>query len=296
MNALYPFEPNFFTLEDGHRLHYLDEGQGDPVVMVHGNPTWSFYYRDMVKALSPNHRVIAPDHIGCGLSDKPGESSYPYSLDRRALDLEALLDHLGLVEDITLVVHDWGGMIGMLYASRYPERIKRLVILNTAAFHLPKSKPLPKSLAIVRNTPFGPFLVRGLNGFSLGAILTCMCRPMPLEVKRGYLAPYDSWSNRVAVYQFVKKIPLKPGDEGFDLVTQVEASLDKFKDFPVLICWGMRDFVFDHHFLAEWVRRFPKAEIHRFAEAGHYVLEDAGAEIVPLVEKFLEMHPIETLA
>jgi pimeloyl-ACP methyl ester carboxylesterase len=293
VSDLYPFESHFLGL-DGLRLHYLDEGSGDPVVMVHGNPTWSFYYRNLVKGLRGSYRTIVPDHIGCGLSDKPDASQYPYSLDRRARDLESLLDHLGLFENITLVVHDWGGMIGMLFASRNPERIKRLVVLNTGAFHLPKAKRFPPSLALVRNTPLGPLLVRGLNAFSLGAARACVRRPMSPEVRRGYLAPYDSWANRVAVLRFVQTIPLKPGDEGYDLVTEVEDGLDQFRHLPVLICWGMHDFVFDRHFLAEWERHFPEAEVHRFDDAGHYVLEDAGDAILPLVQGFLAAHPLAT--
>ena len=169
----------------------------------------------------------------------------------------------------------------MLYATRHPGRIKRLVILNTGAFHLPPSKPLPRSLALIRNTPLGPLLVRGLNAFCLGAAATCVTRPMPREVRRGYLMPYDSWAHRVAVLRFVQTIPLRPGDEGFDLVSQVQDNLHRFRDLPMLICWGMRDFVFDAHFLHEWERRFPAAEVHRFADAGHYVLEDAGARDHP---------------
>src|SRR5205823_3246531 len=111
-----------------------------PVVMLHGNPTWSFYYRNLVLSLRDSYRTIVPDHIGCGLSDKPDDSRYRYTLESRVTDLEALLEHLGVTCDITLVVHDWGGMIGLAYAVRHPERIRRLVILNTGAFHLPRTK------------------------------------------------------------------------------------------------------------------------------------------------------------
>ena len=291
VSDLYPFTPHELDL-GGFKLRYLDEGAGDPVVMVHGNPTWSFFYRNLVRALSPNYRTIVPDHVGCGFSDKPDSSRYPYTLDRRARDLETLLDSVGLVDNLTLVLHDWGGMIGMLFASRYPERIKRLVILNTAAFHLPASKPLPRSLSLVRNTPLGPFLVRGLNAFCLGAAATCVRKPLSKAVRRGYLTPYDSWVNRIAVLKFVQTIPLKPGDDGYDLVTEVEDNLHRFRHIPMLICWGMRDFVFDCHFLDEWERRFPDAEVHRFPDAGHYVLEDAGAEIAPLIQGFLAAHPL----
>lgn len=277
----------------GLRYHYLDEGQGEPVVMLHGNPTWSFYYRRLVEALNGSARTIVPDHIGCGLSDKPDDSRYEYTLDRRARDLEVLLDHLGVDRGITLVLHDWGGMIGMAYAARHPRRIARLIILNTAAFHLPASKPFPWPLWVCRDTPLGAWLVRGRNAFCRGAArVGCRRRPMPRAIRDAYLAPYDSWDHRIAVHRFVQDIPLKPGDRSFDAVTRAQSRLGLFADVPILIAWGMKDFVFDRHFLAEWARRFPRAEVHRFPEAGHYVLEDEGDRIIPLVRAFLAAHPV----
>ena len=178
LGDLYPFASHFIDL-GGVRMHYLDEGAGQPVVMLHGNPTWSFYYRNLVLALRDSHRIVVPDHIGCGLSDKPDDAHYSYRLARRVDDLESLLELLGIHEDVTLVLHDWGGMIGMAWATRHPERVKRLVILNTAAFHLMPSKRLPWSLRIVRNTPLGLLLVRGLNAFSRGAVRYCTTRPLP---------------------------------------------------------------------------------------------------------------------
>ncbi len=283
----YDFQSRWLD-RNGVRLHYLDEGAGAPVVMVHGNPTWSYYYRNLVHALRGTHRTIVPDHIGCGLSDKPADAKYAYTLASRVADLEALLDHLGIVKDITLIVHDWGGMIGMAYATRHPERIRRLVILNTGAFHLPKSKPFPWSLWLIRNTPLGPLLVRGFNAFCRGAARYCCTRrPMPAEARQAYLAPYDSWANRIAVLRFVQDIPLRPGDPSYDLVTQTQDGLHKLRGVPMLICWGEQDFVFDRHFLAEWTTRFSAAELHCYADAGHYVLEDANEEIIPLVQQWL---------
>jgi haloalkane dehalogenase len=286
----YPFTGHFLSL-DGPRLHYLDEGAGDPVVMLHGNPTWSFYYRDLVQALRASCRCIVPDHIGCGLSDRPPDDRYAYTLDRRARDVAALLDHLGLRDNLTLVLHDWGGMIGMLFASRFPERIKRLVILNTAAFHKPAAKKLPWSIRVCRGW-LGPVLVRGLNAFVRGALRYGACRPLPTSVRQGYLHPYDNWERRRAILRFVQDIPLKPGDRGYELVSEVESGLHRFAALPALICWGMRDFVFDHHFLAEWRRHLPRAEVHEFPAAGHLVLEDAKDEILPLVRGFLAAHPL----
>lgn len=289
---LYPFEGHYFD-NQGLRQHYLDEGQGEPLVMVHGNPSWSIYYRNLVTALRGRYRTIVPDHIGCGLSEKPGDDRYTYTLERRVDDLEALLDHLGLKENVTLVLHDWGGMIGMAWASRHPERVKRLVILNTAAFRLPPSKPLPKRLRLARDSSVGAFLVRGFNAFARGATRMAVTRkPMPRALRDAYCAPYDSWQNRIATLRFVQDIPLAPEDKGYAIVKGVEDELHQFRSVPTLICWGDKDFVFDEHFLAEWRKHLPEAEVHQFADAGHYVLEDAAEEIVPLVSTFLERHPI----
>jgi cis-3-alkyl-4-acyloxetan-2-one decarboxylase len=276
----------------GLRYHYLDEGQGEPVVMLHGNPSWSFYYRGLVEALRDSYRTIVPDHIGCGLSDKPDDSKYEYTLSRRVDDLEALLDHLGITSGLTLVVHDWGGMIGLAYAARHPERIARLVVLNTAAFHLPASKPFPWPLWICRDTPLGAWMVRGLNAFCRGAALVgCKRNPMPRALRAAYVAPYDSWANRIAVHRFVQDIPLRPGDRAYDLVTEVQGRLGQLAGVPMMIAWGLKDFVFDRHFLEEWMNRFPGAEVHAFEDAGHYVLEDEAAHIIPLVRGFLDRHP-----
>jgi haloalkane dehalogenase len=291
--SLYPFAGQYFTHANGLRQHYLDEGKGATVVMLHGNPSWSFYYRNLVQALRGRYRCIVPDHIGCGLSDKPVDSYYSFTLQQRVDDLDALLEHLGLREKITLVVHDWGGMIGMAWASRHPERVARLVILNTASFHLPKEKKLPLALKICRDTQLGAFLIQGLNAFARGAAFVgCKRKRMSRELRDAYCAPYDNWQSRVATLRFVQDIPLKPGDPGYALVSEVQLGLQRFADRPMLICWGEKDFVFDRTFLAEWQRRFPAAEVHAFPDCGHYILEDARDEVIPLIEGFLQRHPL----
>jgi haloalkane dehalogenase len=277
---------------DGLRYHYLDEGAGEPVVMVHGNPTWSYYYRNLVAGLRESHRCIVPDHIGCGLSDKPGDDRYRYVLERRIDDLEQLLDHLAIRGGITLVVHDWGGPIGLGYATRHPERIARLVILNTAAYHLPPGKSFPHAIWPFRKTPLGPLLIRVLNLFCRMAVRRCVVKPMDDAVRAEYLRPYDSYAHRIGVCRFVQDIPVGPGDASYDEISRIEAGLPTLRSVPMLIAWGMADFVFDADFLAEWQRRFPEAEVHRFANAGHYLLEDAHAELVPLVRDFLARHPL----
>ena len=295
MSALYPFSPNHFDL-DGYRMHYVDEGQGSPVLMVHGNPSWSFYYRDLVKDLRRDHRAIAVDHIGCGRSDKPDDDRYDYTLESRVNDLERLVEHLGL-SNITLVVHDWGGMIGMAWAVRHPELISRIVILNTAAFPKPATKRFPPTIMLARAPGLGAALVRGGNAFARGAVRFCVTRrPMTPEIAAGYLEPYDSWDNRIAVHRFVQDIPLRASDRSYAVLSRTAEGLEGLAQKPMLVCWGMKDFVFDHHFLAEWRRRFPRADVHEFPDCGHYVLEDATEEIVALVRGFVTRPGEEAVA
>jgi cis-3-alkyl-4-acyloxetan-2-one decarboxylase len=273
----------------GLSFHYVDEGSGPPVVMIHGNPTWSILFRHLIDALNGSHRVLAPDHIGCGLSEKPDDSRYAYTLASRVDDLEFLLDTLGLDRDLTLVMHDWGGMIGMTYAARHPDRVARLVVCNTAAFHKPAAKPFPLALAICRDWSLGAFLVRGLNAFCRGtARIGCKVRPMSRDVRAAYCAPYDSWAHRIAIVRFVQDIPLLPGDRSFGLVSWVQERLSSLAAVPMLVLWGMKDFVFDRHCLDEWVRRFPAAQVIRFSEAGHYLFEDEPEGVTLAVRTFLE--------
>jgi haloalkane dehalogenase len=291
----FPYESKTFD-RGGLALRYLDEGEGSTVVMVHGNPTWSIYYRSLVDALKADHRCIVPDHIGMGRSEKPGDDKYTYTLKSRVDDLEALLDHLGLQEDITLIVHDWGGMIGMAFASRHPERIARIVVMNTAGFPMPASKSFPWALRLAR-TPLGAWLIRGFNAFSgIAARVCAKKKPLSRQLKRAYTAPYDSWANRIATLRFVQDIPLKPGDPAWDIVSEVGEGLDRFAQTPMLICWGEKDFVFSLQFLEEWRKRLPHAEVHRFPEAGHYVLEDEREAVVSLVQAFFAKQPAKAAA
>lgn len=289
-------DSRYFTTANGHRLHYLDAGSGPPVVMVHGNPNWCYYWRNLIGALRADHRCLAIDHIGCGLSDKPSDDRYTYTLDSRVADFTAWIDSLNLTEPITLVVHDWGGMIGMTWAVRHPERIAKLVVLNTGAFPLPKTKPVPWQLRLARTPLLGAGLVRGFNAFSRGAVQSCVTRrPMSREVANAYCAPYDSWANRVAVHRFVQDIPLGPDDRAWETVVDTAERLPVLRDKPMLIGWGERDFVFDDHFLREWLERFPEAEVHRYPDCGHYVLEDA-EELTGEIRDFLQRAPAASVS
>jgi cis-3-alkyl-4-acyloxetan-2-one decarboxylase len=289
----YPFEPLRFDRGDGIEMSYLDEGTGPAVVMVHGNPTWSYYYRHLVLALRGSHRCIVPDHVGMGLSDKPDDSRYRYTLDSRIDDLDRLLAAVEPERPVTLVLHDWGGLIGLGWALRHPQRVVRLVLANTAGFTMPADKRLPGLLKLGRDSSLGSLLIRGFNAFSAGATRLAVKKPMPAAERRAFTAPYDSWANRIATLRFVQDIPLGPKDPAWATVAEIGRRLPEFADRPALLLWGMQDFVFDHTCLREFRRAWPQAEAHEYAGAGHYVLEDARAEVVAAVKGFLAAHPPE---
>jgi len=279
---LYPFESRFIEL-DSHRLHYLDEGQGETLLMLHGNPTWSFYYRNLVKGLRSQFRCVVPDHMGCGLSDKPQE--YNYTLSQHIDNLEKLVDHLNL-DNITLVMHDWGGSIGMGFAVRHPEKIKRLVFFNTAAFLTDR---IPFSINLCRNSIVGPLAILRFNLFArMATVWASKVRGrMTGRVRKGYLAPYNSSENRIANLRFVQDIPMSADVPSYPVVEHIESQLGYFRDRPTLIIWGMQDFCFTDYFLEQWKKYFPDAEVHEVAQAGHYVLEDADEQIIPWMVQFL---------
>ena len=281
----YPFSSNFLSLNAG-RLHYLDEGSKDaPVLlMVHGNPTWSFYYRKLVNKFRTTHRVIAIDHIGCGLSDKP--QNFQYTLENHINHVERLVEELGL-KNITLVVHDWGGAIGMGYAVRHPENISQFVIFNTAAF---PSKRIPFSINICRIPGFGALAIRGLNAFARAALIRAAKKKEHLtpSVRAGYLNPYNSWTNRVAHLRFVQDIPMSEKHRSYNALKQIADGLAQLRDKPMLIVWGAHDFCFNDEFLEEWKVRFPSAEVHYVEDAGHYVVEDAPEQIISWMETFFD--------
>ena len=277
----YPFQSHFHTL-DGNRLHYVDEGEGDVVVMVHGNPTWSYYYRRLIALLATEHRVIAVDHMGCGLSDKP--QHYEYCLHNHIENLHSLLQHLQ-VGTFSLCVHDWGGAIGIGAVAKNPEALRKILVLNTAAF---RSQRIPLRISVCRLPIVGELLVRGLNGFAAPALSMAVTRKMDKEVAGAYLAPYDSWRNRVAVAAFVRDIPLSPDHPSYKTLVAVEQGLEKLQELevPMMICWGGKDFCFTKHFYDEWRERFPYADCHYFPEDGHYILEDGFDKIAPLAKRF----------
>lgn len=281
---LYPFASCFFDV-GAARLHYVDEGNGEPLLFVHGNPTWSFYWRNLIVGLRDSHRCIAVDHIGCGLSDKP--QKYEYTLARRIDDLSRLVEELDLT-GVTLLAHDWGGAIGLGTALRMPERFSRIVLFNTGAFPPPF---VPWRIAACRMPLLGTLAMRGFNAFARSALSMATEKPerMKPEVKAGLLAPYDNWAHRVAIDQFVKDIPLSPRHPTWKTLEQIEAGLPSLRDRPISLIWGMKDWCFRPECLERFIRHWPHAAVHRLEDCGHYVVEDAYERIVPIVKGWLKV-------
>lgn len=283
LGALYPWTPQRLTLPGGVGLSYLDEGPKDapPLLFVHGNPSWSFLWRDLIRGLSGAWRCVAIDHVGAGLSDKPQD--YPYTLATHVQNLDALVAHLDL-RDVTVIGHDWGGAIGCGFATRHPERVARLVLMNTAAF---RSERIPFSIDLCRIPGLGALLIRGLNGFTRAALFRAVERPLAPEVQRGYLLPVGSWAERIGQLRFVQDIPLHEGIPSWGPLGEIEAGLPRLAEKPILLVWGMRDWCFTPEFLAGFRARFPQAEVLELPDAGHWVTEDAGPAVLERIRAFL---------
>lgn len=260
--------------------------------MLHGNPTWSFYFRNLILAFQDRYRVIVPDHMGCGLSDKPDMHQYDFSLASRVHDLSALTDHLGLDRPVTLVLHDWGGIIGLAWALDHPDQVARLVITNTSGFFPPHNGKIPRRLRVIR-TPNRLFnwAVLHLNLFARAALYMAPRHPLPRKVKTGLIAPYNCPRHRLATLKFVQDIPAGPRDGSTGkIVARVDQHLETICNRPTILIWGAHDFVFSRNYYDEWRRRLPQARAHWLDDAGHYLFEDQPRKVIRLIGEFLATH------
>ncbi len=286
----YQFSANSLTV-DGHRIHYVDHqggGGAEPVLMVHGNPTWSFYYRRLIKGVGDRGRAIAVDHLGCGLSDKPAD--YPYRLQNHIDNLCCLIDELDL-KNATLMVHDWGGAIGLGALLARKDRFKKIILFNTAAFPPPY---IPFRIRVCRWPIVGKIGLQGFNLFARAAtyMATEQKGGLPKVIADGMLAPYDSWSNRIATYKFVKDIPLGKRHPTWSVLETIESRLQEVAEWPIMMVWGMKDWCFRPECLDRLQEHWPAAEVHQMADAGHYVIEDEAEQVQHLVEDFLRRHRV----
>lgn len=281
--TLYPFQSHWFDAPGG-RLHYLDEGPHDapPLLLVHGNPTWSFHWRRLVQAFSPSHRCIAIDHLGCGKSDKPQR---PIRLAEHIDNLAALVDKLQL-QQITLVAQDWGGAIGLGAMLKRPELLNRIVLFNTGAF---PPWYIPYRISVCRWPVVGRLALQGANLFTRAALRMTLNRRDALapEVAQAYLANCDNWQHRRQIYEFVADIPLSPSHPTWNTLQQIDDGLPSLADRNSLLVWGMKDWCFRPDCLEKFIGYWPQAEVHRLADVGHWVVEDAPDQAEQLVSNFL---------
>ncbi|MGB7347602.1 MAG: alpha/beta fold hydrolase [Pirellulaceae bacterium] len=276
----------------GFKLRYLDEGHGDETLLcVHGNPTWSYYYRSIVDRFRDNYRVIAVDHLGCGRSDRPRRDQFGYTMADHRDNLVTLIDQLNL-KNITLIAHDWGGAIGLASLVARRERFRRIVLLNTGAFPPPY---VPKRIALLRLPLLGPLAIRGLNLFAGPAITMAMSRnQLSDDVARGLLAPYRTWAQRVAIDSFVRDIPLTKKHPTYETLRQLESDLSSLADMPSMLVWGMKDWCFNSQCLTRFQAAWPNATTVEIPDAGHYVIEDAPTETVDAISEFLSQNSVAT--
>ena len=305
--SLYPYDSHYLALGSQQasggaqvRLHYIDEGprgvspelaphqpnsdrsdtsgvqhQASSILCVHGNPTWSFYYRSIVDRFSATNRVVAVDHIGCGMSDKPPQ--YAYTLQQHTDNLVALIDAIDM-QRIVMVVHDWGGAIGLGAALRRLDRMAGLVVLNTGAFPPPY---VPLRIAACRLPWIGSFAMRHLNAFARAATVMAIDRLPRLEtnVRDGLLAPYDTAAHRVGIDGFVKDIPMSKTHPTFATLKKLESDLPKLGRLPIRLVWGMKDWCFTPECLRRFKEAWPNASVRELRDVGHYVMEEAAEEV-----------------
>ena len=277
--SLYPFVPRAFASDDG-RMSYVDEGAGRPVVFVHGTPTWSFLYRHLIARLAEHRRVVAVDHLGFGLSDKPPRAPYePKDHTRR---LVALLDALDLT-DVTLVVHDFGGPIGLGAALARPERVTRLALFNTWMWSIADDPRIARG-AKVAGSAVGRLLYRYVN-FPVRVLMPKVvadARALTPQIRRHYAAPLASPDERMGAWACAKA--LTASGPWFESLWSERARL---RGMPMLLLWGAADPTFGPSYLARWRQAFPDAEAHTLATSGHFVPEEAPEEASALLEKFV---------
>lgn len=272
----YPFTPKEFTLPMG-TLRYVDEGEGTPVVMVPGNPSWSFEYRALLKHFSKTRRVIAPDHIGFGLSDKPLD--WGYLPKQHAANLEALLESLDLHE-ITLVVGDWGGPLGLSYAIKHPARIKQIVITNTWMWAV-NDDWYYRAFSGFVGGKLGRGLIRRYNFFA-GTLLKSIYgdkSKLTPEIHKHYLMPLEKVEERKGNMVFPREII-----GSSDWLAGLWAARDVLQDKVKLIAWGMKDIAFREKELRHWAQHFPQAKVVRFASAGHFVADEEPNALIAEIE------------
>jgi pimeloyl-ACP methyl ester carboxylesterase len=284
----FPFEPRYQQVAEDVRLHYVEQGRGEPVLLLHGNPTWSYLYRNFIPPVAEaGFRAVAVDHMGFGRSDRP-PGHRRYHLRAHVDNLLAFIRGLDL-RDVTLVMQDWGGPIGLGAAVEEPDRIAHLVIMNTWVAVLPEGTRIPFHQPFLQ-AGLGEILALGANLF-MEAMFAGM-RPdsaTPL-VAEAYRAPFPDYYSRVPILAFARDIPIgenHPTSRYMREIGEKAASLHR----PTLLVWGMEDRTFPPLILEGWRTLYPDAEVLELPQARHYVQEDEPEGIASRIVEFLQKNP-----
>jgi len=276
---LYPFKTKSFNLPKG-QINYIDEGEGEVILFVHGTPAWSFLYRDFIKRLSSNNRCIALDHLGFGLSDKPKD--FDGTPQSHAANLTALIEHLDL-KNITLVVHDFGGPIGLSYAIEHPENVKQIVLFNTWLWATAEDPAAQKVDRILHST-MGNFIYLNTN-FSPRVLLKNAFhnkKKLSKTAHQHYRKPFPNKNSRYGLLNIGKALI-----GSSDWYGELWQKVDRIKDKPFLVLWGAEDpFIGQTHF-EKWTSTLTNAAVHTF-KAGHFVQEEATEECIDLIDDFVK--------
>ena len=274
VRELFPYRSRFFQVGKNH-LHYVDEGQGPVLLLMHACPVWSFSFREVIREFSPQYRVVALDQMGFGLSDKPAD--FDYRLEMHADLLEMFVHGLGLT-DITLVMHGRGSTIGMAYAVRNPDNIRAFVTLNAMGF---TGFFLPWRLQVCRIPWLGAKIVLGLD------LLTREFRRYPEAVRLAYSLPFPDRESKISLVRFIEDIPCVPEDDSAQSMLEVETSLWMLREKPAAIIWAKKDWLYTKRSFRAWIKYFPEAEVHWIENAGRYIQEDAPDELLTILRDFL---------
>jgi haloalkane dehalogenase len=267
-------------------MHYVDEGSGPPVLLVHGNPTWSFMYREVIRAFRGSFRVLAPDHLGMGLSERTPDEGRR-NLAARVSDLGSFLDGIGLEDPVRILAHDWGGPVALGWALRHPARVASVSLMNTG-LRIPRGYRMPARLALFQRVPaIGALLARDLGLFARGLADAGTVRPLSARAREGLLAPYARREHRAAIAGFVRDIPWRPSHPSGRHLEETDALLETaLAGKPVSLIWGLRDFVFTPLFLYDLKKRLPRARVLALPRSGHYLLEDEPGRIIRFLGRF----------
>ena len=275
----FPYKANYQEI-NGFQMHYVDEGKGEPIVMFHGMPTWAYLYRHFIKTLSKNNRVIVPDQMGFGKSEVPQDK--PYLLKQHLDNTTKLLINLDL-QDITLVVQDWGGPIGIGFGVHNSERIKRLIIMNTS-IGVMKEGTKPWYQPLVEKGIYESF-ISNIEGLIKSGIYNK--KNINDQILKAYSAPFPNKESLIGAFAWPKDIPVGDSHPSAKAMQYIRQNLDILKNKEKILIWGLKDPIFSVSMINWWEKIYPGIKVYQIENASHFLQEDAPQEIISIIQKFI---------